>query len=82
MWQWSIDNVAMRVFKVTLSYDGSDFSGFQSQSNARSVQAELDWARHGVDLPAVLHAFADRRRIACRCDVRASADGQTTALSC
>jgi tRNA pseudouridine38-40 synthase len=34
----------MRTFKLTLSYDGSDFSGFQSQSNARSVQGELEAA--------------------------------------
>jgi tRNA pseudouridine38-40 synthase len=34
----------MRTFKVTLSYDGTDFSGFQRQSNARSVQAELEAA--------------------------------------
>ncbi len=34
----------MRTFKVTLSYDGTDFSGFQRQSNARSVQAELETA--------------------------------------
>jgi len=34
----------MRTFKVTLSYDGSDFSGFQSQANARSVQGELEAA--------------------------------------
>ena len=33
---------SMRTFKITLSYDGSEFSGFQSQTNARSVQAELE----------------------------------------
>jgi len=39
----------MRTFKVILSYDGSDFSGFQSQSNARSVQAELEAALAEVE---------------------------------
>jgi tRNA pseudouridine38-40 synthase len=39
----------MRTFKVTLSYDGSEFSGFQSQSNARSVQAELEAALAEVE---------------------------------
>ncbi len=39
----------MRTFKVTLSYDGSEFSGFQSQSNARSVQAELETALAQVE---------------------------------
>ena len=32
----------MRTFKITLSYDGTDFAGFQRQANARSVQAELE----------------------------------------
>jgi tRNA pseudouridine38-40 synthase len=39
----------MRTFRVTLSYDGSEFSGFQSQSNARSVQAELEAALAQVE---------------------------------
>jgi tRNA pseudouridine38-40 synthase len=39
----------MRTFKVTLSYDGSDFSGFQRQSNARSVQAELEAALAAIE---------------------------------
>jgi tRNA pseudouridine38-40 synthase len=39
----------MRVFKVTLSYDGTDFAGFQSQSNARSVQGELEAALAQVE---------------------------------
>lgn len=34
----------MRTFKVTLSYDGTDFAGFQRQSNARSVQQVLEEA--------------------------------------
>ncbi|MEO8028212.1 MAG: tRNA pseudouridine(38-40) synthase TruA [Bryobacteraceae bacterium] len=31
----------MQAFKITLEYDGSRFSGWQSQLNARSVQGEL-----------------------------------------
>jgi tRNA pseudouridine38-40 synthase len=31
----------MRTFKLTLEYDGSRFSGWQSQINARTVQGEL-----------------------------------------
>ena len=34
----------MRTFKITLSYDGTDFSGFQSQAHVRSVQGELEAA--------------------------------------
>jgi tRNA pseudouridine38-40 synthase len=39
----------MRTFKVTLSYDGTDFSGFQRQANARSVQAELETALEAIE---------------------------------
>ena len=35
---------SMRTFKITLSYDGTDFSGFQSQAHVRSVQGELEAA--------------------------------------
>jgi tRNA pseudouridine38-40 synthase len=49
MWQSSIENVAMRVFKITVSYDGTDFSGFQRQANARSVQAELECALAAIE---------------------------------
>jgi len=34
----------MRTFKLTLEYDGSKFSGWQSQINARTVQGELQRA--------------------------------------
>jgi tRNA pseudouridine38-40 synthase len=34
----------MRTFKLTLEYDGSKFSGWQSQLNARTVQGELQRA--------------------------------------
>ena len=39
----------MRTLKVTLSYDGTDFSGFQRQANARSVQAELEVALAAIE---------------------------------
>ena len=39
----------MRTFKVTVSYDGTDFSGFQRQANARSVQAELEAALAAIE---------------------------------
>ena len=31
----------MRTFRLTLEYDGSKFSGWQAQINARSVQGDL-----------------------------------------
>src|SRR5262245_1202908 len=34
----------MRTFKAILSYDGTNFSGFQSQAHVRSVQGELEAA--------------------------------------
>lgn len=39
----------MRTFKLTLSYDGTDFSGFQRQANARSVQEELEAAVAAIE---------------------------------
>jgi tRNA pseudouridine38-40 synthase len=39
----------MRTFKITISYDGTDFSGFQRQSNARSVQAEIETALAAIE---------------------------------
>ena len=34
----------MQTFKLTLEYDGSKFSGWQDQINARTVQGELKQA--------------------------------------
>lgn len=34
----------MRYFKLTLSYDGTEYAGFQWQENARTIQAELEQA--------------------------------------
>jgi tRNA pseudouridine38-40 synthase len=50
----------MRTFKVTLSYDGTDFSGFQRQANARSVQAELEAALAPIERAPVTVAGAGR----------------------
>jgi tRNA pseudouridine38-40 synthase len=50
----------MRTFKVTLSYDGTDFSGFQRQANARSVQAELEVALAAIEGKNVTVAGAGR----------------------
>ena len=50
----------MRVFKITVSYDGTDFSGFQRQANARSVQAELEGALTTIEGRDVTVAGAGR----------------------
>jgi tRNA pseudouridine38-40 synthase len=50
----------MRVFKLTLSYDGTEFAGFQSQSNARSVQGELEAALAQVEGNRVVVSGAGR----------------------
>ncbi len=39
----------MRNFKLIISYDGTDFSGFQRQSNARSVQADIETALASIE---------------------------------
>jgi tRNA pseudouridine38-40 synthase len=38
----------MRFFKLTLSYDGTAYAGWQVQSNARTIQAEVEKALHQV----------------------------------
>ena len=50
----------MRTFKITLSYDGTDFSGFQRQANARSVQADLETALAAIEGKHVTVAGAGR----------------------
>jgi tRNA pseudouridine38-40 synthase len=58
--QSSIENMAMRVFKITISYDGTDFSGFQRQANARSVQEEVEAALAAIEGKHVTVAGAGR----------------------
>ena len=50
----------MRTFKLTVSYDGTDFSGFQRQANARSVQAEIELALAAIEGTHVTVAGAGR----------------------
>ena len=50
----------MPVFKVVLSYDGTDLSGWQRQSNARSVQADLEDALAPVEGASVVVTGAGR----------------------
>ena len=50
----------MRTFKITLSYDGTEFSGFQRQANARSVQAEVEAALVPIEGTGVTIAGAGR----------------------
>jgi tRNA pseudouridine38-40 synthase len=50
----------VRTFKIVVSYDGTDFSGFQRQANARSVQAEIEHALAAIDGKHVTVAGAGR----------------------
>jgi tRNA pseudouridine38-40 synthase len=50
----------MRTFKVVLSYDGTDFAGFQRQSNARSVQQVVEEALAAIEGQAVTVSGAGR----------------------
>jgi tRNA pseudouridine38-40 synthase len=65
----------MRTFKVTVSYDGTDFSGFQRQANARSVQAELEVALAAIEGEHVTVAGAGRT------DARVHALGQVASFN-
>jgi tRNA pseudouridine38-40 synthase len=49
-----------RTFKVVLAYDGTDFSGFQRQSNARSVQQVIEEALAPIEGSAVVVSGAGR----------------------
>jgi tRNA pseudouridine38-40 synthase len=51
----------MRTFKITLSYDGTDFSGFQrQQAKVRSVQGEIETALAAIEGRHVTVAGAGR----------------------
>jgi len=50
----------VRTIKIIVSYDGTDFAGFQRQSNARSVQAEIEAALAPIEGRAVTVAGAGR----------------------
>ncbi|HEV3215989.1 MAG TPA: tRNA pseudouridine(38-40) synthase TruA [Vicinamibacterales bacterium] len=50
----------MRTFKIMLSYDGTDFGGFQRQSNARSVQQVLEEALAPIEGADVIVSGAGR----------------------
>lgn len=65
---------ALRRFAVTLEYDGAAFSGFQLQSNARTVQAALE--------KVLRRGFGERRRVsgASRTDAGVHARGQVAAF--
>lgn len=50
----------MRTFKIVVSYDGTDFGGFQRQSNARSVQQVLEEALAPIEGQDVIVSGAGR----------------------
>jgi tRNA pseudouridine38-40 synthase len=50
----------MRVLKITVAYDGTDYAGFQRQSNARSVQQVLEEALAPIEGREVTVAGAGR----------------------
>jgi len=50
----------MRTIKITLSYDGTDFVGWQRQANGRSVQAVLEDALSEIDKRGVVVVGAGR----------------------
>ena len=45
-------------YKATISYDGTLFSGFQRQPNARSIQEEIEKTllRLNSGIPVTVHA--------------------------
>jgi tRNA pseudouridine38-40 synthase len=66
----------MNKYKMVLEYDGSNYSGWQAQKNARSVQGTLlDAARKFLDLPVDIQGAG-------RTDAGVHALGQVAHLEC
>ena len=40
----TVKSVGMVLYQITISYDGTDFHGFQRQLNNRTVQGEIEHA--------------------------------------
>ncbi|WP_301108591.1 tRNA pseudouridine(38-40) synthase TruA [Sporosarcina sp.] len=51
----------MKRMKATVSYDGTDFAGYQSQPNMRTVQSEIDKALVKLHKDASIHSVASGR---------------------
>ena len=80
----------MRTFKLTLSYDGSNYAGWQIQSNAESIQALLERALSTIASSEVrvvgsgrtdagVHALA--QVASCRLDTRLTCDELLRAIN-
>ncbi|WP_153722586.1 tRNA pseudouridine(38-40) synthase TruA [Sporosarcina cascadiensis] len=51
----------MKRMKATVSYDGTDFAGYQSQPNMRTVQSEIDKALVKLHKDPSVHSVASGR---------------------
>lgn len=71
----------MRTFKIIVSYDGTDFSGFQRQANARSVQEELEAALFPIEGRSVTVAGAGRTDAGVHALGQAASFSLTSAIS-
>jgi tRNA pseudouridine38-40 synthase len=54
------DDVRLRTFKMVLEYDGSDFAGWQIQTNTRTVQGEVEKALNALTRETVRVTGAGR----------------------
>ena len=64
-------SIPLQTYKLTIEYDGTDFGGFQSQKNARTVQDVLEEALHRIYKTKIKVAGASRT------DSGVHAEGQT-----
>jgi tRNA pseudouridine38-40 synthase len=74
MGHWCLDIGFMAFYKLTVSYDGADFSGWQTQPSRRTVQGELERAWHAITGETV------RVTAAGRTDAGVHAEGQVVGV--
>ena len=58
----------MNQFKLTLSYDGTNYAGWQIQSNAESIQALLERALSTIAGNEVRETAGAKADVVVRCD--------------
>ena len=72
----------MRFFKLTLSYDGTAYAGWQVQSNADTVQARLEHALHSVTGESTRMTASGRTDAGVHALAQVVSFSSTTALAC
>ena len=59
----------MTRYKATIAYDGTDFAGFQSQTNQRTVQKEIEKILKNAEVVVEDEVDLDRISVGCKVKV-------------